>query len=689
MSDLIRNSSPLSSSPGRSDSFERPTWPWQSRYSRRASSSPSASSPASGLQTAWPGDSTARPNSSTSSQTGSFSASGSSWQSNPTLRQHTGSTMGYAVQEESGTRQWSFFGFEWVVRDVRKLRDFVEDIEPENREDEQRSAIDPHDFEVLKHSPMIGDDKFKLEIARLSTEGETRADNKCPTLSVSITSLILDFAHHYEMNASIMAAIKCPDDRVGARPEWIWEFWENDWVFRRENEVWDCALPSLSALLDSSETMREADSFTLCIQIHCPTGPFFPQQPTAYYVPRELLDGLEASLDNPNTGDVRFVTLERMPPDAESPSTPISEVTASSSARRPPSSTSSHSPFTTQTTARKRVIYAHSDILSRRSEYFSNILSSSFAETKLIPGDRKLYTIVVEEADFETIYWLLKFCYANWLSFKEHDDPRLAVEGIGAGWSARWLSVRGGEWDWKTYAKSTGDDSTMADARSATSAESVPKDASPTSTKGKSVVVDSPSVTSPTRSSPQSSRAPAKVVSNSASTSRQTPSTVRRPIGSSASTSTAMSSGISRTKPVPLSAGPAAFPSSGHYPISPRTQRPHQSTLSTPDPHPHPTPAPPPASALSIYQVAHRYMMPTLAALALDHMMSTITPQSSFGLLLATSVWDELHTLVEVEKWEEVSVSDEFEQCCQEAVKTLMALFRRLRSPSNLGYSRT
>ncbi|KAJ7752762.1 hypothetical protein DFH07DRAFT_1031354 [Mycena maculata] len=594
-------------------------------------------------------------------------------------------------QEDSTTRQWSFMGFEWVVRDVHKLRNFIE-----GDEDGTSSRTGAEDFEILKHSPMM-DDKFKLEIARASpNEGAINSDSKPQTLSLYITSLILDFAHNYEMNASIMAAIKCQDDRVGARPDWVWEFWQNDWVFRRESEVWDCALPSLSALLENPR-IRETDSFTICIQLHCPIGPFFPQQPTASYVPRDLLDGLEASLDNPNTGDVRFVCLERMPPDAESPATPE---TTPPSIRRPSSSSSSQSPFSAQTTARKRVIYAHSDILIRRSDYFATMLSSSFAETKLIPGDRKLYTIVVEEADFETIYWLLKFCYANWLLFKEQDDPRIAVEGIGAGWSARWLSVRGGEWDWKTFTKVSGDDSTVADARSATSAESITQDASAqTSTKGKSFVPDPPSISTPTRSSPQAARAPSKVVSNPASSSRQTPSVPRRPTQSSTPSTMGMSasasSGISRTKPVPLSAGSSGYSSSGHYPISPRTQRSHQSAvLSTPDPHPHPTPAPPPASALSVYQVAHRYAMPALAALALDHMMSTITPQSSFGLLLATSVWDDLRTLVEdyvVEKWEEVSVSDEFEQCCQEVSagewgpeggKTLMALFRRLRSPS-------
>lgn len=80
--------------------------------------------------------------------------------------------------------------------------------------------------------------------------------------------------------------------------------------------------------------------------------------------------------------------------------------------------------------------------------------------------------------------------------------------------------------------------------------------------------------------------------------------------------------------------------------------------------------------------------------------MATLTPQSSFALLLATSSWDELRSLVEdyvVDKWDEVAVSEEFEQCCQEVAagewgpeggKTMTALFRRLRSPSVMGYAR-
>lgn len=53
---------------------------------------------------------------------------------------------------------------------------------------------------------------------------------------------MVDFAHpEYEMAASLMTAIAAKDNRVGergARPEWVWEFWQNEWIFRQESEVW-------------------------------------------------------------------------------------------------------------------------------------------------------------------------------------------------------------------------------------------------------------------------------------------------------------------------------------------------------------------------------------------------------------------------------------------------------------------
>ena len=77
-----------------------------------------------------------------------------------------------------------------------------------------------------------------MEIAR--SQAPSDVDSK--TLSLYITSLALDFAHpDFELPTSMMTAVKCQDDRAGergARPEWIWEFWKNDWVFRQESEVW-------------------------------------------------------------------------------------------------------------------------------------------------------------------------------------------------------------------------------------------------------------------------------------------------------------------------------------------------------------------------------------------------------------------------------------------------------------------
>ncbi|KAF8527606.1 hypothetical protein BU17DRAFT_61731 [Hysterangium stoloniferum] len=50
---------------------------------------------------------------------------------------------------------------------------------------------------------------------------------------------------------------------------------------------------------------------------------------------------------------------------------------------------------------------------------------------------------------------LLKYCYANWVLFKDHDDPRASVNCPGEGWSA-WS---GGEWDWMSFNKPADDTS--------------------------------------------------------------------------------------------------------------------------------------------------------------------------------------------------------------------------------------
>jgi hypothetical protein len=69
----------------------------------------------------------------------------------------------------------------------------------------------------------------------------------------------------------------------------------------------ECPLSSLTSLLENPR-IRDTDSLVICIQIHCPVGPSIPQQPSVCYVPKDLLDGLEASLDNPSQLLMKLLT---------------------------------------------------------------------------------------------------------------------------------------------------------------------------------------------------------------------------------------------------------------------------------------------------------------------------------------------------------------------------------------------
>lgn len=102
------------------------------------------------------------------------------WQSTHTAakRASTGVLVASASQDDL-TRHWSFIvsshsgflwdcrwydirtfqAFEWVVHNVAKLRDFVED-----NGQEETSEGDRDEFEILRESPMLGDGKYKLEI---------------------------------------------------------------------------------------------------------------------------------------------------------------------------------------------------------------------------------------------------------------------------------------------------------------------------------------------------------------------------------------------------------------------------------------------------------------------------------------------------------------------------------------------
>jgi hypothetical protein len=58
----------------------------------------------------------------------------------------------------------------------------------------------------------------------------------------------------------------------------------------------------LAVTLVTARESKDPANGLVC-DLHHPTWPFFPQHPSAYYVPRDLLEGLEASLDNSSKRD--------------------------------------------------------------------------------------------------------------------------------------------------------------------------------------------------------------------------------------------------------------------------------------------------------------------------------------------------------------------------------------------------
>ncbi|KAG8715449.1 hypothetical protein FRC11_004109 [Ceratobasidium sp. 423] len=686
------STSSTSSSPRPSTITARPSFPWVPHPRPSSLSQPYSQSPIPGpSSSSWERDS---------------SSPGGTWTMRQGISQTAAAVGGSTNMDERTMRQWSFNAFEWQVRDVAGLKEYLDHWNAEQASsvahanqghstDDRGSNSVP---ELLREGPIVGDGKFKLEVCASCAPNrpDTSQDPTGPSdagLSVFVTSLMLDYAPHTdtELCTTMMAAIKVRGDFAGergARADWVWEFWDQEWTFRKESEFWECSLPSLSTLLEHPR-IAATNSFVLCIQIHAPVGPQIPQQPSIYYVPKDLLEGIEASLDNANTGDVQFVCLERLDSTSSPPgsSTPNSRRSSSDSSAHPLQS----SP---KLVARKRMIYAHSDILRSRGggEYFATMFSSGFSESAVGNGERKIHTVIVEEADFNTIYWMLKWVYGNWLLFQDDDDPRIVFKAMGQGQSVKWLpssyapgpsqgppssTRQAGEWDWQTLYR--------IDA---------PSEAGSLGQSLRSLVLDDPNPEPGHTQTPSQGSSAARAESEASPQLSPRVSTAPVP---RAPARTASGAGVRRGSNKASTSGPPArstatvgsTPSSGPYrtgnsgftTVPPHTPRfshthphghSHPHTLTPrpqPDPHPHPTLPPSPASALAVYQTAHRYALPGLAQLALNHILETITPQRAFALLLATRVWDELHALIEdyvVNAWDEVSRSDEFEICCRE-----------------------
>jgi hypothetical protein len=113
---------------------------------------------------------------------------------------------------------------------------------------------------------------------------------------------------------------------------------------------------------------------------------------------------LSNALDSP-TGDVRFVCLEHAP--ARMEASPGSEDKIKQADDFESGADDGGAETKSRIMSRKRVIYAHSFALIARSEYFGHLLNGEFAEATKRGADGR-YTILVQDASFEIIYWLLR-----------------------------------------------------------------------------------------------------------------------------------------------------------------------------------------------------------------------------------------------------------------------------------------
>lgn len=152
-----------------------------------------------------------------------------------------------------------------------------------------------------------------------------------------------------------------------------------DHEFSKDSEFAAVALPPLEELSQMSPISGD-DGFTLCVQLSSPAHqkPDFTP-PNQVVAPISLIQSLAGLLDS-TSGDVQFVCLEHC--------------------RR-----SGDGEGTEETVSRKRIIYAHSEILKIRSDYFKSLLAGGFKE---VEGRGGKVTVLVDDADFDTVYWLLQ-----------------------------------------------------------------------------------------------------------------------------------------------------------------------------------------------------------------------------------------------------------------------------------------
>lgn len=642
----------------------------------------------------------------------SWFASGSGVQRTPATTDLVGWTVNKSGSRLSGgCQENNLLALNWIIHDVRLLRDEVEQSQATTEEGRSVSAGAGRS-DVWTSQPIFGDAKWKLELVRTerfmtkndttSAEEirETSSSAPLTVLSAYLTSLVIEGApQDVTIPASIMIGIRVPSMRLPLSSNtWLWSH-HSHFTFQREAEFFEChSLPSMSDLLDHSD-IAELNAFELVVQIG--TGiqmsllggnssidhrlPF--QIPDKQFVPISVVAGLEGLIDDAGTADVALVVRERGIVISSSISSgPAHSNEGEKSCKvelqvvpwpvghsMPRQTTEDvegsldNSIELPEVVVRDRVLWVHSSILRACSDYFRTMLDSGFAEGQGVQsvsqqasfGGRIVKILRIPDADFATAQALVRFFYVSKLDLMEAEDVRSVI--FDDDWATLGLplhSTGNGRhgipiWHWRSLEQVANHDTEGVNLPATTPAGTA-------AATGGHRIQSRPSQCS-MRSNSSASRSTGK--SPKASGEGE-----ERQIGSLLSIRSATyGPSSSNFSPQGNESEPGVTIASGAHVASGGDTL--LSALLQADPHPHPALSKFKASSLSIYRLAHRLHLTTLADLAKVHFVASLDPNNAFAALLATHLYSDLHESVRafvLANWTEVSASADFERCCDE-----------------------
>ena len=304
-------------------------------------------------------------------------------------------------------------------------------------------------------------------------------------------------------------------------------------------------------------------------------------------------------LDNKNTGDIRFVCLET----GNSNTLAASQLQALAQDSSPPLE------------IRKRVLYAHSDILKHRSEYFRDLLEFR-ADNRLKAvsdsmDERRIETVYCIDTDLATLYWTLAWIYSNRLRMVLHQDHRKVLDWHGVSGDPLAKRILGMEgylplkdaWAWHR----------------AFSGNETELDESPNLETGPDATESSPPDSFSQRFREDLSNVGSSGIEMADGNHADSSMQEDRKIGDTSSTA-------AQERPTPQ------LPAANQFK----------------DPHAHPTQPPPSASAFRTYVLADQYSLDELQQVTHQALLENLTPAKAMSLLFASYRYKDLHDAVTV-----------------------------------------